>query len=249
MQRRVHRHHAIGHAPGQQGQVALADASAMVFTQQGLQFTQRRALLGHDQQAGGVAIQPMDQLQGLPRAQRTQGLDRPEADAAAAMTGHARGLVQGQQAGILEHDGLLQAAHERLRRTGLVSLLAETHGWYTHLIARLQLALGLGATAVDPHLATAHQLVDQAARGPLQLAEQEVVQALAGAVGGNGDHAHGRLVACGLGGVLGGHQAVYSVTLGGRDKGLISLEVTQGQKPSFRRIRHSARPPPAGRPC
>ncbi|KAG1385897.1 hypothetical protein G6F60_014671 [Rhizopus arrhizus] len=111
------------------------------------------------------------------------------------------------------------------------------------------LAFGLGPAAVHPHLSAAHQLVDQAARGAFQLAKQEVVQALAGAVGGNGDHAHGRLVASGLGGVLGGHQAVYSVTLGGRDKGLISVEVTQGQKPSFRRIRHSARPPPAGRPC
>ena len=29
-------------------------------------------------------------------------------------------------------------------------------------------------------------------------------------------------------------RAVYSVTLGARDKGLISLEVTKGQKPNFR---------------
>ncbi len=191
----------------------------------------------------------MDQLEGLARAQGPQGLDGTETDAAAAMAGHASGLVQGQQAGILEDDGLLQTAHERLRRTGLVSLFGETDRRHTHLITRLELAFGLGAATIHPYLAAAHQLVDQAARGTLQLAEQEVVQALAGTVGGNGDHAHGRLVASGFGGVLGSHQAVYSVTLGGRDKGLISLEVTQGQKPSFRRIRHSARPPPAGRPC
>ncbi|KAG1534097.1 hypothetical protein G6F50_015655 [Rhizopus delemar] len=91
VQRRIDRHHAVGHAPGQQGQVALADAGAVVFTQQRLQLAQRRALLGHDQQARCVAIQPVDQLQGLPRAQRTQGLDGAETDAAATVAGHAAG--------------------------------------------------------------------------------------------------------------------------------------------------------------
>ncbi|MNI45742.1 hypothetical protein D3C73_1001820 [compost metagenome] len=191
----------------------------------------------------------MDQLQGLPGAQGTQGFDGAETDTAAAVAGDAGRLVQRQQAGVFEDDGLLQPTHERLGRTRLVSFFSETNRRYPHFVAGLQLALGLGAAAIDAHLAAADQLVDKAARGTLELAEQEIVQALAGAVGRNGDHAHGRLVAGRLGGVLCSHQPVYSVTLGGRDKGLISLEVTQGQKPRFRRIRHSARPPPAGRPC
>ncbi|KAG0930505.1 hypothetical protein G6F31_017016 [Rhizopus arrhizus] len=91
VQRRIDRHHAVGHAPGQQGQVALADAGAVVFTQQRLQLAQRRARLGPAQQARGVALQPVAPLQGLPRAQRTQGLDGAETDAAATVAGHAAG--------------------------------------------------------------------------------------------------------------------------------------------------------------
>ncbi len=60
VQRGVHGHGAIGHAAGQQRQVALADAGAVVFTQQRLQLAQGRALLGHDQQAGGIPVQAMD---------------------------------------------------------------------------------------------------------------------------------------------------------------------------------------------
>ena len=56
------------------------------------------------------------------------------------------------------------------------------------LVAGLELALGLRPAAVDPHLAGAHQLVDQAARRALELAQQEVVEALAVAVFGD---AHG----------------------------------------------------------
>ena len=62
------------------------------------------------------------------------------------------------------------------------------------LIARLQLALGLGPAAVDPHLAAAHQLIDQGTRGTLELAQQEIVQPLAGTILGN---AHGARAAAG----------------------------------------------------
>ncbi len=222
----------------------------MVFAQQRLQFGQRRALLGHDQQPRGVAIQPVDQLQPLVRAQRAHGLDRAMADAAAAMAGHAGRLVDHQQPRILEHDGLLHALQEAGRRWRLVSNLGEIDRRHPYLLAGLQLALGLGPAAIDPYLAAAHQLVDQAARRPLELAQQEVVQALPGPVFRNLDHAHAGFARGGCAAVFGvSHLPVYSATLGERYKGLISLEVDQGQKPGFRRIRHSARPPPPGRPC
>ncbi len=206
VQRRVHRHGAVRHAPHQQGQVALADARAVVFTQQRLQFAQRRALLGHHQQARGVPVQPVHQFQRLARAQRAQRLDRAEADPAAPVTGDPRRLVQGQQPVVLKDDGRLQALHERLWRCRFVSFLGETHRRHPDFIPRFQLALGLGAAAVHPHLAAAHQLVYQAARSPFQLAQQEVVQALPGAVGRNCDHAHAGLGVSGLWGRLGdGH--------------------------------------------
>ncbi len=206
VQRGVHGHRAIGHAAGQQRQVALADAGAVVFSQQRLQLAQGRALLGHDQQAGGIPVQAMDQLQGLARPQCAQGFDGAETDAAAAVTGHARRLVQRQQPIVFEHDGIFQPLHERGRRASLVALFVETDGRHPDFVAALQLALGLGAAAIDADLATSHELVDQAARCTLELAEQEVVQALPGTVGRNSDDTYAGHGFSGFGGGLGnGH--------------------------------------------
>ena len=178
------------------------------------------------------------------------------ADAATSVTGHTGGLVQHQQAGVFEHDGCLHAGQEAIGWWRLVFRVVETDWRNAHFVARLQLALGLGPPPVDPYLATAYQLVDQTAGGTLQLAQQEVVQALSFTVSRHLHVTHGGLgrpfgSACGG---LFGHQGL-SVTLGGRYKGLISQEVVQflyevaGQKPGFPRFRQSARPPPLGRPC
>ena len=115
VQRRIHTHHAIGHAPDQQGEVTLLDPARALFAvlaQQRLQFRQRRALLGHHQQAGGVAVQPVDQFQGLVWPQRAHGLDGAVADAAAAMAGHPGRLVDDQQPLVLEHDGRFHPLQE-----------------------------------------------------------------------------------------------------------------------------------------
>ena len=65
VQRRVHAHHPIGHPPGQQRQVALAEAgaAAAALAHQHLHFGEGRALLGDDQQPGGIPVQPVHQLQ------------------------------------------------------------------------------------------------------------------------------------------------------------------------------------------
>ena len=88
VQGRIHRHQAVRHASAQQRQVALGDAGAVVFAQQRLQFAQGRTLLGHDQQPGGVAIEPVHQFQRLLRPQRPQGFDRAEGNPAATVAGH-----------------------------------------------------------------------------------------------------------------------------------------------------------------
>ncbi|MNV58652.1 hypothetical protein D3C71_1510390 [compost metagenome] len=192
----------------------------------------------------------MHQLQVLVRAQRPHRLNGAVTDAAAAVAGHAGRLVDHQQLGIFKNDGLLHPLQEAGGRRRIFSDLIEIDGRDANLLAALKLAVGLGATAIHPHLATSDQFVDQAAGRTLELAQQEVVQALSRPVFGNLDHAH-----AGLGGGRGvalvgvSHQPIYSATLGPRYKGLISLEVGQGQKPRSLRIRHSARPPPPGRPC
>src|SRR5207342_2253301 len=123
--------------------------------------------------------------------------DRAERDAAAAMAGDAGRLVQGQQARVLEHDRRFHRLQEAGWWGPLVARLAETNRRNADFIARGQLALRLGPATIDPDLARAHQFVDQRARGPLELAQQEVVEALAVAVVG---HANGARARAGRGG-------------------------------------------------
>ena len=152
----------------EQRQVALADATAgPALAHQRLQLGQGRTLLGHHQHPGGIPVQPVGQLQGMPRTQRTQGLDGAEGDAAATVAGHPGGLVQGQQARVLEHDRRLDPLQQARRRGAAIGLGLQPQRRDPHLVPRLQLAIGLDPAAIDPHLAAAHQLVDQAARRAL----------------------------------------------------------------------------------
>ena len=74
------------------------DLLHLAFAQHAVQFDQGAALLRDDQQAGGVAVEPMRQFQQLGlRARRAQRFDDAEADAAAAVDRDAGGLVDHQQ--------------------------------------------------------------------------------------------------------------------------------------------------------
>ena len=193
VQRGVHAHHPVGHAPGQQGQVSLFDALGLdrrVLAQQGLQLAQGRALLRDHHQPGGVAVEPVHQLQLLAGPQGAQGLDHAEVHPAAAVAGHAGGLADRQQAGVLEHDAGRHGLQQPLGRGAFVSRLGETDRRHPHLVAGLEPGLGLGPAAVHPDLAAAHDLVDQRLGRAFQLRQQEVVEALAGALGVDGDDAH-----------------------------------------------------------
>ena len=199
-QRRVDRHHPVGHAPGQQRQVTLGDAT--VLAHQRLHFSQRRTFLGDDQQARSVAVQPVHQFQRVPGPRGAQGLDRAKGNAAAAMAGHAGGLVQGQQPCVLEHDRRIQRIHEALRGRGLLADLAESDRGDPDLIADLELAFGFRPATVDPHLPGAHQLVDQRPRCAFEQPKQEIVQPLAFTVIG---HANGTGASADAGGFWLGH--------------------------------------------
>jgi hypothetical protein len=104
--------------------------------------------------------------------------------------------------------------------------LVQFHGRQADLVAPGQAAVGLGPLAVDPDLAAADQLVNEAARGALELQQQEIVQALAVPVLGDGDHLHAG------GGFICRH-GFFTYTIGPRDNVLISLGLpAESQSPA-----------------
>ena len=99
-----------GMRPDQQGQVALVRCFLVfAFAHQGLQFEQGRALLGDDQHAGGIAIEPMHQFQRFAGPQGAQALDHAKADAAAAVAAMPLGLFSASRRLVLEDDAGGQA--------------------------------------------------------------------------------------------------------------------------------------------
>jgi hypothetical protein len=131
----------------------------------------------------------MHEFQRLPRPERAQCFDHAEADPAAAVAGDAGRLVDRQQPGVLEHDAGRHRIEQALRRTAAVARLGQPHRRDPHLVATFQPGLGLGAAAVHAHLAAAHDLVDQRLGRAFELAEEEVVEPLAGTVFGHADDA------------------------------------------------------------
>ncbi len=92
------------------------------------------------------------------------------------------GLLIASRRAILEHDARLHGLEQPLGRRALVGRVLDPHRRDADLVAFLQPAVGLHATAVDADLAAADQLVDQAARGTLEQVQQEIVQPLPVAV-------------------------------------------------------------------
>src|SRR5262245_8180167 len=111
----------------------------------------------------------LEQLRLRPR--RAQRLDDPVADAAAAVDGHARWLVDNQQGNVLEGD-------RKLGRTSPGGRVGGSHWRYSHAVADSQPVVGLHPTAVDAHFAAAQDAIDVAFGYALQLAQQEVIDAL-----------------------------------------------------------------------
>jgi hypothetical protein len=108
-----------------------------------------------------------------------QLLDDAQADAAAAMDGLARGLVDDQQ-GIVPIDHPVQQGTADSAGSGGFRLFRDPHRRDAHLVIRLQFVIGLGPMPGNPHLPFPQHAVDAAFRHPLEAAEQEIVQALAG---------------------------------------------------------------------
>jgi hypothetical protein len=92
---------------------------------------------------------------------------------------HAGGLVDGDQLLVLQQNG----EFARRRRALVHGALGHAHRRHAHHVAGLHAGVGAGAALVQAHLAAADDAVDVRLGHALEVAQQEVVQPLAGAVG------------------------------------------------------------------
>jgi hypothetical protein len=113
-----------------------------------------------------------------PRPGGAQLFDDAEAHAAAAVHGHAGGLVDGQHVIVLVQDG--EFARRCARARALFGARGHPHRRQAHHVAGADARVGLRAALVDAHLARADDAVDVGLRDALEVAEEKVVQTLAG---------------------------------------------------------------------
>jgi hypothetical protein len=176
--RRIDRLAAEPPAPGHQRRVMLLHRA---LAQQRMCQPQGRPRSRDEQASAGVTIEPMHELEGFLRAQRTQRLDGAEREPRAAVHREACRFVEHQQARIFLDDrgahGLEQPVRDPARRQ--VRRRRLTHGRQAHFVVRGQPVVRLLALPVDADLAPPKQAVDPAARHARKLAQQEIVEPLA----------------------------------------------------------------------
>jgi hypothetical protein len=138
-----------------------------------VELDQGAPFLAEDEQPRRIAIQAMGELEE-PRLRPggAQRLDHAEADPAAAVDRHARGLVDHQDLGVLVND-------RELERPGRRLLLRHPDRRQADAVAGPQPVIGPHPAAVDPDFAAPEHAVDVAFRHAFQLPQQEVVDPLA----------------------------------------------------------------------
>jgi hypothetical protein len=152
----------------------------LVLAHQRMQRAQRRRLACNQQQPARIAIEAMHEFQALLiRARSAQRLDDAEAHAAATMDGNPGGLVDHQQLRVLVDDGGGDALEQRTGGAARWRRRTDPNRRYAHGVACLQPALGLGALAVDAHLALANHAENMGLGHISEDAGEEVVQSLA----------------------------------------------------------------------
>jgi len=95
------------------------------------------------------------------------------------LAGDPAGFVDHKEIAVFVNDRRGDAPELGRRRRTVVGRFGRTHGGYAHLVSVGNAHVGFGPLAVDPDLPGAQDPVDQALRHALELAEQEVVDALA----------------------------------------------------------------------
>ena len=195
MQRRVD--HLLVGGPGadDQRQVGLAGFALAELV---LQVRERAALLGHEQNARGFAVEPVDQFEEFRlRPRLAQLFDHAKTHAAAAVHGRAGRFVEGNEVLVLQQDGEFTRGRRAFGLFG--DLFGHAHRRQAHLVALLHTRVGAGAALVDAHLAAADDAVDMGLGHALEVTQQKVVQPLACGIGIDTDHAHGGRPARGRG--------------------------------------------------
>ncbi len=205
---RVDRHPALalgGEVPAQgnvdrartQGQAPLDDREVVLaggaFAQLRMQADQRLTALGEHQDARGVPVDTVDELQeALLGAGRPQHLDHARVDAAAAMDGDAGRLVDDEQGVVLVQyrKGPGAAGPRRVGHAGGGGHGVDPQGRNTDRVADLEPGIGSGPAAVDPHLAVPDDPVQVAAGHAAAFAHEEIVQPLAAGALVDGHHAY-----------------------------------------------------------
>src|SRR5260221_9991885 len=154
------------------GGVDLLD---LALAQLPVHLDQRAALLANDQQARGIPIQPVRQLEYLGlRPGRPQRLDHPEAQSAAAVDGDAGRLVDDEECRVL-------VDHRKLGGPRGLWGGGNADPRQPHPVADLQPGIGADAAAVHPDPAAAPHAIDGALWHAPQPPQQEVIDALRGA--------------------------------------------------------------------
>ena len=150
-----------------------------------LQMFKGAALLGHQQDATGFAIQPVHQFQEARlRPRHAQLFNDAKTDAGAAMHGHAGWLAHCHPAffflqydKLADHAGLAPRGDlHGLRLVG--GALRSAHRRQPHDVALDQPAFGAGPALVYAYFAAADDAVDMGLGNALELAHQVVVEAL-----------------------------------------------------------------------
>src|SRR6185437_16719702 len=113
------------------------------------------------------------------RPRRAQQLDRAVAHPAAAVTGHACGLVDDQEVFVLENDRLGNLGDLSFGRATPFGPFSHAYRRDAQRITVDETGVRLGPLAVHTHLAGAQQPVDHALGHALEQGHQGVVDALA----------------------------------------------------------------------
>ncbi len=154
-----------------------------------MQAGERRPLLRDQKDSRRTAIEAMDELQKLRLGSGApQPLDHSEADAAPAVHGDPRRLVERDQRIVFVQypERLVTGRRGLTPRTRGLLPRGRSHrcpNWRNaQLVAPRKTPIGTRPATVHPDLAAAHDAIDMALRYPLERLDEVVVQTLAVAV-------------------------------------------------------------------
>ena len=100
-------------------------------------------------------------------------------------------LVDDQQMPVLENDRPLDQFEQAARGAAGLRVDLNPHRRQAYFVACLDPVLRIDALAIDAHFALAQQAINAAARHGFEVSHQEVIDALAGLIGGYGAHRQG----------------------------------------------------------